>query len=348
MAKAKKLPSGNWRVNLFVGYDEKGKRIYKSFTSGNKKEAEFLAAQYAIERKENRTPSRISFFMAENAYIESKDNILSPSTIRGYRIMQRNAFPLLAPVMLSNLTENLIQRQMNENAAHYSPKSLRNQIGFISAVLKMHRVKIDVENISLKPKEKREVQIPTINEVRKIIEILKGSEIEGQILLALLMGLRQSEIAAIRWENVAPGLLKVRGAKVPDEHNHLIIKEQNKSFAGKRDIILPEYVYQILQKQPKKNEFVFQLTPSQVLYRFHRLLNKNELPSFRVHDLRHCNASIMLMLGIPDKYAMERLGQSTNYMLKGVYQHTFSEERGRIDSEINRFFDTMQHEMQHK
>ena len=45
------------------------------------------------------------------------------------------------------------------------------------------------------------------------------------------------------------------------------------------------------------------------------------------HDLRHLNASVMLMLGIPDKYAMERGGWATNTTLKNVYQHTFDEKR---------------------
>lgn len=38
MAKAKKLPSGNWRVNLYDYTDPAtGKRIYKSFTATTKK-----------------------------------------------------------------------------------------------------------------------------------------------------------------------------------------------------------------------------------------------------------------------------------------------------------------------
>ncbi len=45
MASAKKLPSGSWRVNLFIGTED-GKRKYKSFTAATKREAEFQAAQY--------------------------------------------------------------------------------------------------------------------------------------------------------------------------------------------------------------------------------------------------------------------------------------------------------------
>ena len=53
------------------------------------------------------------------------------------------------------------------------------------------------------------------------------------------------------------------------------------------------------------------------------------------------NASVMLMLGVPDKYAMERGGWSTPNTLKAVYQHTFSEERKRVDDQINGFFDSL-------
>ena len=47
----------------------------------------------------------------------------------------------------------------------------------------------------------------------------------------------------------------------------------------------------------------------------------------------------MLMLGVPDKYAMERGGWSTPHTLKNVYQHTFSEERKCVDRKINDFFE---------
>lgn len=56
------------------------------------------------------------------------------------------------------------------------------------------------------------------------------------------------------------------------------------------------------------------------------------------HDLRHLNASIMLMLGVPDKYAMERGGWSTDSILKSVYQQTFSSERKKIDKMIDGYF----------
>lgn len=50
------------------------------------------------------------------------------------------------------------------------------------------------------------------------------------------------------------------------------------------------------------------------------------------------NASVMLALNVPDKYAMERGGWSTNNIMKSVYQHTFSAERKAVDDRIDDYF----------
>ena len=49
MATAKKLPSGEWRIQKYIGKDDNGKRIYKYFTASTKKEVEYLAAEFCIE-----------------------------------------------------------------------------------------------------------------------------------------------------------------------------------------------------------------------------------------------------------------------------------------------------------
>ena len=49
MSEARKLPSGKWRNQLYVGRDANGKRIYESFTADTKREADRLAANRARE-----------------------------------------------------------------------------------------------------------------------------------------------------------------------------------------------------------------------------------------------------------------------------------------------------------
>ena len=53
MAKAKKLPSGNYRVLLYEGMKD-GKRQYASFTAETADEAEYQALEYKLGKKRKR------------------------------------------------------------------------------------------------------------------------------------------------------------------------------------------------------------------------------------------------------------------------------------------------------
>ena len=47
MAKAKKLPSGNWRIRVYSHTDDTGKKHYESFTAPTKQQAEMMGAKFA-------------------------------------------------------------------------------------------------------------------------------------------------------------------------------------------------------------------------------------------------------------------------------------------------------------
>jgi integrase len=49
-----------------------------------------------------------------------------------------------------------------------------------------------------------------------------------------------------------------------------------------------------------------------------------------MHEQRHGNASMMLAQGVPDKYAMKRLGQSSPNMLKEIYQHLYESKEKEV------------------
>ena len=91
--KARKLPSGNWRVQLYCGKDENGKRIVESFTAPTKKEAERMAATFDGDRKQraaDRAAGRITLAQAMDAFIETcRATGKSPATINAYCSMRR-------------------------------------------------------------------------------------------------------------------------------------------------------------------------------------------------------------------------------------------------------------------
>lgn len=337
MARAKKLPSGSYRVLVYTGKDATGKRLYESFTADKAKEAEYIALEFQLNLKKRNKPENLTFTKAIDNYIEDKSNILSPSTIRGYGTMQRNCFSVIENLPLKKLDETIIQKQVNANSSIYSSKSISNQIGIISAISKKYKLNIDFDDIATKPKEKKSILIPSEDHMKKILRIVKGTSIEIPVILASLQGLRQSEIAACEWDGLDGNVLPIKGAVIPDEHHKMVQKDRNKSYAGTRNVILVDYTYKRLQEL-KGTGKMSTFLPSSILRIFKKLCKDNDIPQYTMHSLRHFHASVMLSLNVPDKYAMEILGQNSPHMLKTTYQHTFSDEFVKVNERINEHY----------
>ncbi|WP_130848966.1 hypothetical protein [Intestinimonas timonensis] len=55
----------------------------------------------------------------------------------------------------------------------------------------------------------------------------------------------------------------------------------------------------------------------------------------------------MLALGVPNKYAQERMGHSTDNMLKTIYQHTMQAEAQQAAEKVNNYFEGILHTILH-
>lgn len=122
MPTAKKLPSGSWRCQAYDYTDDNGKRHYESFTADSKKDAEFMAAQFAMEKEQRRHMSSNSLRNAIDVYIETSDAILSPTTIQGYQKIQKNAFADIMELPLKKLTKQRLQDAVNLEAKRPNAK----------------------------------------------------------------------------------------------------------------------------------------------------------------------------------------------------------------------------------
>lgn len=344
MASAKKLPSGSWRVMLYTGKDSTGKRVYKSFTASTKKEAEFLAAEYNLKKKER--PKNITVGDAIDGYIASKEHVLSPTTIAEYRQTRRNKLQSIMDVPLAKINNIKIQQAINEDAARLSPKSVKNAHGLLSAALKMYMPDF-VLRTTLPQKMPK---IKTLPEPEQILEVTAGTDIELPVLLAIWLGLRLSEILGLRFSDIdKDGYITISHVRVA-VRGKFCDKNTTKTKGSTRRIRAPKEILDKISKVPHKDksDYIFNYYVGGIYSRFQKILRNANMPRISFHDLRHMNASIMLKLGIPDKYAMERGGWSSNEVLKNVYQHTFDSERVAVDDKIDSYFIDMQHKMQLK
>ena len=342
MATAKKLPSGEWRIQKYIGKDDNGKRIYKYFTASTKKEVEYLAAEFCIEyekqkKKENNPYVTMTVYEAMAAYIESKSNVLSPSTIFGYEVVMRNRFHDLRDVVLSDLTNTTIQKSINREAAHLSPKTLANSSGFLSAVLRQYHPDFHY-NVTLPAKKKKIKDLPS---PEAVLTAVKGSDIELPVLLAMWLSLRMSEVRGLRKQDItADGHIILNQTKLYF-CNTEYVRENTKTEKSTRKLRLPQYIMNLIDQFPQEQEYLVPARPYIITERFEKLLKTHGIDHMTFHELRHLNASIMVMLKIPDKYAMERGGWSTPDVLQSVYQHTFSDERKAVDDQIDNFFNSI-------
>ena len=74
---------------------------------------------------------------------------------------------------------------------------------------------------------------------------------------------------------------------------------------------------------------------------FQRVLNNNNIPHFRFHDLRHYSASVQHALGIPDAYIMQRGGWSSDTVLKSVYRHAMNDRQKEMNQKTNSHFEEL-------
>ena len=353
MAKAKKLPSGSWRVQVYDYTDADGRRHYESFTSDDKAEAEYQAAEFSRDKKRKRIPRNLTLSEAIDEYIRIKDSVLSPTTISGYKKIKRNNLQVIMSVPLKKITPELVQQVINDEAKKtsrrgkpMSPKSIANIHGLLASVLGMFCPDLHLSTkLPAKIKKFKELLPPEI-----IFDVVRGTEIELPVLLAMWLSFSMSEIRGIKKSSIANGYIRIQGVIV-DVDNKPTPKEATKAFARTRQLQIPAYINTLIEAAMSKTEgeYLIPMSGQAIYKRFSRLLEKANLPHMTFHELRHVNASVMLQLGVPDKYAMERGGWSSTKTMKTIYQHTYSTEREEVDRRINEYFERqMQHEMQHK
>lgn len=318
------LPSGSWRVRVVVN----GKRISKTFLKRSDA-VKWAAATKTEAREEIDDPEKITVGRAVDKYVEEKAPILSASTIAGYKKIKANAMTSICAKRIEQLNQEAIQRWINDLVrSGKSPKTIANAHGLLSAVLRAYRPNFTLRT-TLPQKVKADIKIPTEAELKTILTMAEGTKYELPIALAVWLGLRQSEIVGLKWSDIDGDTVHIKRAIV--KAGTEAVEKGTKTFSGKRDIHIPKHLKALLQAQERESDYVINMSGKAIYSGFCRLCKANDLPHFRFHDLRHANASIMLAVGVPDKYAMRRMGHATNNMLKTTYQHTIKEKEKEFD-----------------
>lgn len=347
MAKAKKLPSGSWRCLIYDFTDENGKRHYKSFTDNDptpagRRRCEMAAAEYAtLKEKRNISNANLTITEAIDQYIK-KYPMLSETTASGYRTIQKYGFQALMLKKLSSLNNDILQDAINKECLRPSQslkskgkpigaKTVKNEFGLISTVI--HEFYPFDINVKL---PQASTKMNDISTPEVIFSVVKGTDIELPVLLAMWLSFTMSEIKGL----TKSGSIKGNCIYVDQVTVHVNGKDIDKSIAKNqkrnRVLVIPDYIKSLIDNV--KTDRLVTMSSKAISNRFSYMLSKNGLPHMSFHDLRHVSASVMAMLNVPDNYAQDRGGWKTDKTMKSHYVQQFKAARFEVDKKIDDYF----------
>ena len=142
----------------------------------------------------------------------------------------------------------------------------------------------------------------------------------------------------------------------PRRHGGGLVEADVKSRAGRRGIVMPDQLYELLvlhrASQDQEREHAGDLwqeggwmfsqsngrpiDPRRDMQDWKDLLAEAGVREARLHDARHTAATVLLLLGVPERAAMDCMGWSNSAMAKR-YQHVTAVLRRDIASRLDAF-----------
>ncbi|MDX1468940.1 MAG: site-specific integrase [Acidimicrobiia bacterium] len=351
----------NWYVVIELPRGEDGKRRQKwNGGYKTRREAERVRAKLVTELASGSyvEPSQTTFgdWVADQWLPLTKTRV-KPTTYDSYeRNLRLHVLPSLGSLRLRQVTPSTLNRLYSDLLANghktreggLSAKTVR----YIHTIV--HRALADAvdtgllaANVASRAKPPRvQSAAPAVirfwepHELRQFLDSVRGHRLEAAWHLAAMTGMRRGEVLGLRWKDVDldAATLSVTHAIVsvayemitstPKSHRARVVNldpatvEQLRGHRARqmdeRDEWGSEYRDQGLVFCKEDGTPIHPHTFSQA---FERLVARSDLPTVRLHDLRHTHATIALKAGVPVKVISERLGHESPAFTMKQYAH---------------------------
>jgi integrase len=271
-----------------------------------------------------------------------------PTTYESYEIQSRvHIVPILGHHHLSKLSpqhiqaylKNRLETELSAKTVKYHLSVLRMALGL---ALKWGLVARNVAMLVDPPRvEKYEVQPITSEQAREFLQAVQGDRLEVLFTVALSLGLRRGESLGLTWSDISFEDRTLRVNHSLQRIQGKLVLSEPKTKTSRRILDLPDVLISKLREHRTRQleeklaagsnwtdgGLVFTtrlgtpVDPRHVKRRLDPLLKKAGLPHYRVHDLRHFCASLLLAQGVPLKVVSEILGHSRINITADLYTH---------------------------
>lgn len=345
----------NNNYNVIVEYyDEAGKIKQKSIAKyGLKKKAErhLIELKAEIQNQKYMFSNDITVTDRCYRYINENKRDWSPYTIKNrLSWVKLNVAPFFKDTKMENLTIHQIQRYLNYLYENFTVESAKTRFGFFRSVVKeCYRMKEIKENLcdfvkSPKKEASSIADVYTREEILQLFKLLEDKHFELPILLIVLLGLRKGEAYGLTWDDIDFDNNTVKIEQISIYLDGSLIFKSPKTTDSKRLLSVPIELMDKLKKEKlKQNELKLQgvlenkynlvclnkeLKPykNDDLNRYYRKFCKeNNFRQLRIHDLRHTNATLLLLSGTDMKTVSGRLGHTDIKITMNKYSHVLEE-----------------------
>lgn len=326
------LPSGKYRIRKMIN----GKRQSLLFDEPPTQRDVLLATNELL----NEVPGaslKGTFLDYAEKYIKAKENVLSASTIRGYRATLKGIPSHFTSLPLKDITQYTLTALVNDMVRSVSPKTIYNRHGLIVSVMREFRPEFVIRT-KLPRKIQKDIYTPGDEEVSRLFAYLEDSPTLKKYWVPLYLaslGLRRSEIGALTIKDLSEdNILTVNKAKVQGSDNKWVIQNFTKTERSNRKIPLPKELADRIREQGCIYEgFLGKM------YDNMRIVEKRiGLPHFGIHRLRSYFASKAHSLGLHDSIILKLGGWKSDHIMKGIYRKALQED---LHEESKVFLDHM-------
>jgi integrase len=361
MARIHRRSPGTWEVVLELGRDPStGRRQRRTFTvRGTKKEAEEAAAAQvaAIGGGTFVDPSRETVEQYLHRWLRDYvDLSLALRTRRRYReVVEHDLVPFIGKVPLQKLRPShviALEQQLRvsgnrRTGAGLGPAALQKVHSVLHRAM-AHAVRWQavavnaVDAVDRPGVPRQEVQVLTPEQARLLLRALRGTPHELALRMALLCGLRLSELLALRWADIdwTRCCVVVRQALDLQAADGSPRFKETTTHRVERPVSLPTQLVEDLREHRARqverrlaaaswvdlglvftNDSGRPLLAVTLRKYLYRVLQQVGLPRVRLHGLRHSMATLMLAGGEHPKVVSERMGHSTVAFTLATYGH---------------------------
>jgi integrase len=200
--------------------------------------------------------------------------------------------------------------------------------------------------------ERFEIQPIDQSHAQLFLGAIKGERLEALFIVALSLGLRRGEALGLRWQDVDIENRAVRVCQQLHRVNKQLVFDEPKTKSSCRVLSLPDLLVAKLREHRTKQlqeklaagsewkesglvfttSFGTPIDPRNVKRTLDRILDKAKLPHFRVHDLRHFCASLLLAQGVELNVVSQILGHTQISITADIYTHVLPQtQKAAID-----------------